>query len=182
MPLPSLLPSRVAALAARWWIHPAAILAGSVAAVVVASLIPSTYRAEATLVVVGPAPTREAQLTFAGLAASPAVMERAAATLAVSTETVEAAVRVVPAPQSLLIRVFATDSDEEMAVAMANATANALPAYLQASGLDDARSLRVARLAAGARRESAPLLVIALLGGLAGGVLSWSAARLQPLA
>ena len=160
------------------WALIASAAAGALSAAIVAALVPAPYRAEATLVVAGPAPTRELQLTYVDLALSPPVVERASALSGIRGARFEDGVRVVPAPQSLLIRVFATASNKNEAQAMANAMALALPSYLEESGLDDARSLRVARSASSAARVSSPLVASAVLGALAGLAVCWAAARL----
>lgn len=156
----------------------AAAAAGALAATLVAALVPTPYRAEATFVVAGPAPTRELQLTYVDLARSRPVLDRASTLTGLPTARFEDDVRVVPAPQSLLIRVFATSDRKDEAAAMANAMTRALPAYLADSGLDEDGSLRLARAAVSARSVSMPLGAAAALGALAGLVVCWIAARL----
>ena len=155
-------------------------IGGAVAAVMVAVLIPTPYRAEATLVVVGPAPTRELQLTYVDLALAPGVVERASAITGVAPARIRDDVRVVPAPQSLLIRVFATSKRQGDATAMANAIARSLPAYLQDTGLDNTQSLRRARAASTADPVALPLGASAAFGALAGLALCWVTIRLRP--
>lgn len=161
------------------WALLGAAAAGALAAAVVAALLPAPYRAEATLVVAGPAPTRELQLTYVDLALSPAVIERAAASTGIPGSRFEQDVRVVPAPQSLLIRIFATAERGADARSMANAIARELPAYLQQSGLDDERSLRIARTAGPAERASASLVTAAALGAVVGMAVVWVALQLR---
>lgn len=160
------------------WALIASAAAGALSAAIVAALVPSPYRAEATLVVAGTAPTRELQLTYVELALSSPVIARASALSGIPGARFEDDVRVVPAPQSLLIRVFATANNRDEAQAMANAMTIALPSYLEDFGLDDDRSLRVARSADSAARVSSPLVASAVLGALAGLAVCWVAARL----
>jgi len=154
-------------------------IGGAVAAAMVVALLPTPYRAEATLAVVGPAPTRELQLTYVDLALAPGVVERASAITGVTPARIQDDVRVVPAPQSLLIRVFATSKRQSDATAMANGIASSLPAYLQDSGLDNAQSLRLARIATAADPVAPPLGASAAFGALAGLAVCWVTIRLR---
>ena len=179
MPFVPLPPAITTFMQRGWlWAFLASAAVGAVAAAIVAAVVPAPYRAEATFVVSGPAPTRELQLTYVDLALSPPVLERASTRSGIPVARFEHDVRIVPAPQSLVIRVSATADSRSQAVAMANAMTDALPSYLAEAGLDDDRSLRVARDADTAGRVSSPFIASVVLGAVAGIAVCWIASRL----
>jgi polysaccharide biosynthesis transport protein len=153
-----------------------ATVAGGLGAAALTAALPRDYRAEATLVLTGPGASRDRQLTYVQLASSRRHLEGVSARTGISIPDLRKSVRVVPAPGSFVIGVFATDEDPGRAAAIANAVAESFPGFLLEAGIADPESVELAVRADPPERPLASLAFNAVLGACIGALAALTVA------